>query len=325
MPGLLPLMGDWLSSLRLHFLYAAFESGLLAALQAGAARETLINELQVQRPELLDALLDLGLALKEISLNNGVFRLKGKRSKVLATDKGDFLAAMVQADITYYNSAYRHLSDRMRGASLSDELHEIGETVARFSKIGEPILESFIKSMVPTTGAFRILDVGCGSGFVLKSAWQANHSVTGMGIDTDEKVADQARGNLEKWGLTNQFSILSGDIRAHNLVRQGNFDLVTAFNVIYYVPMVERRQFFELLHSLLVKCGRLGLVNNFQSRGIDVAAANLNIVNCSLKQLTALPGLEDIKTQLSGCNFDHIKTTRFMPKSEFYGITASAS
>jgi 4-hydroxy-2,2'-bipyrrole-5-carbaldehyde O-methyltransferase len=325
MPGLLPVMRDWQSSLRLHFLYAAFESGLIEALQTGADRDALVNMLQVQRPELLDALLDMGLALKELSLTNGVFGLKGKRSKVLATPKGDFLAAMIQADVTYYNSAYRHLAARMRGASLGDDLDEIGETVARFSKFGEPILKNFIKSMVPASGSFRVLDVGCGSGFVLKTAWQANHTVTGLGIDADERVVNQARGNLEKWGLTNQFSILSGDIRSHDLVQQGGFDLITAFNVIYYVPFDERPEFFALLRSLLARGGRLGLVNTFQSRGIDPAAANLNIVNCSLKQLTTLPALEDIETQLAGCHFDRIKATRFMPRSEFYGISAIAS
>ena len=174
MPGLLPIMRDWMSFLRLHFLFAALESGLLKALQDGAARQTLIEALQVQRPELLDALLDLGLSLGELSRSNSVFRLKGKRSKILATPGGDALAAVIQGNITYYNDAYRRLADRMRGAPLGDDLREIGETVARFSKIGEPVLKSFIQSMVPGSGPFRMLDVGCGSGFVLKTAAEVN-------------------------------------------------------------------------------------------------------------------------------------------------------
>lgn len=66
------------------------------------------------------------------------------------------------------------------------------------------------------------------------------------------------------------------------------------------------------------------LVNNFQSKGRGPMAANLNIVNCSLKALTALPNLEDVKTQLAGCGFNRVQVTRFMPRSEFYGITAYA-
>ena len=323
-PGLRPIMRDWLPFLRIHFLYTALESGLLQALQIGSTREELIKKIGVQRPELIDALLDMGLSLKELALRNGIFSLKGKRSKVLASHNGDALAAMVQANVTYYNAAYRHFADRMHGAPLGNDLSAIGETVARFSKLGEPILNSFIKSLVPSSGPFRILDVGCGSGFVFKSAWQANAEASGTGIDTDDKVVTQAWDNLEKWGLQNRFSILAGDIRSHTNELQGGFDLITAFNLIYYFPLDERAEFFSLLHSLLSANGCLALVNNFQSKGRDVGAANLNIVNCSLNNLTALPNLEAIKSQLTDCGFTRIEVTRFMPRNEFYGITAYA-
>ena len=80
-PGLCPVMRDLSPFLRMHYLYAALETGLLQALQTDATRETLMTRLGVQRPELLDALLDMGLALKELSLKNAVFSLKGKRSR----------------------------------------------------------------------------------------------------------------------------------------------------------------------------------------------------------------------------------------------------
>ena len=147
----------------------------------------------------------------------------------------------------------------------------------------------------------------------------------GIGIDADDKVAGQAGKNLERWGLTDRFTILAGDIRSDVSGRQGGFDLITAFNLIYYLPPNERAEFFTLLRSLLSEGGRLALANNFQSRGMDAVAANLNIVNCSLNKLNELPDLEVIKNQLALCRFDRIKVTRFMPRSEFYGITAWAA
>ena len=297
---------------------------MLEALQNGATRQDLIRTLHVQRPELLDALLDLGLALKELSQSNSVFHLKGKRSKIMATPQGDALAASIQGSATYYNDAYRRLADRMRGAPLGDDLMEIGETVARFSKIVEPVLKRFVQSMVPDSGSFRILDVGCGSGLVLETAGKVNAGISGIGIDVDEKVAKQARQNLEQWGATDRFTILAGDIRSDIPAGQDAFDLITAFNLIYYIPLAERSEFFDRLRSLLSKGGRLALANSFQSKGTDVGAANLNIVNCSLNNLTDLPNLEDIKSQLSLCHFDRIEVTRFMPGSQFYGITAQA-
>lgn len=324
MPGLWLIMRDWMPLLRMHFLYAAVEAGLLVALQKGATRKALIDNLNVKRPELLDALLDMGLALKELSQRGSTYGLRGKRSKVLATGHSDALAAIIQANLTYYNEAYRNLASRMRGAPLGDDLNDIGETVARFSKIAEPFLSSYIKSLIPASDPVNILDVGCGSGFVLKAAWQANAKATGMGIDMDARVADQATHNLNRWGMADHFKILSGDIRTLSDTLQGGFHLITVFNLIYYIPSEERPVFFNLLRSLLHPKGCLALVNNFQSQGKDAAAANLNIVNCSLNRLTALPNLQTIKAQLTACGFNGIQITRFMPRSEFYGVTAYA-
>jgi len=324
MPGLWLVMRDWIPLLRMHFLYTATESGLLMALRTGATRDTLIDKLDVKRPELLDAILDMGLALKELSLRGAVFSLRGRRSKVLATMDSDALAAVIQANVTYYNEAYRNFASRMRGAPLGDNLDEIGETVARFSKIAEPFLGSFIKSLIPQSGPVEMMDVGCGSGFVLKSAWKANPKAGGIGIEIDEKVAAQAKENLKNWGLADRFSILIGDIRSQADAHHGGLDLITAFNLVYYVPVVERPTFFSDLRSLLRPKGCLALANNFQSQGIDAAAANLNIVNCSLNGITALPDLKTIKKQLAACGFSRIQTTRFMPRSEFHGVTAYA-
>lgn len=87
----------------------------------------------------------------------------------------------------------------MQGAPPSDDLDVIGETVARFSKITEPFLSIFVKSLIPQSGSVRIMAVGCGSGFALNSAWQANSKVSGIGIEIDEKVAAQAKENLNHY------------------------------------------------------------------------------------------------------------------------------
>lgn len=231
---------------------------------------------------------------------------------------------MIQANVTYYSDAYRNLADRLQGAPLGEDLPDIGEIVARFSKIGEPVLIGFIKSLVPGSGPFRVLDVGCGSGFVLKTVGNLNPETNGTGIDTDHKVAAQALENLNRWGLQDRFGILAGDICSHASSLPGDFDLISAFNLLYYFPVEERIGFFKLLHSLLSSKGCVALVNNFQSKGKDVGGANLNIVNCSLENLTALPKLKETQSQLADCGFNRIQVSRFMPGSEFYGIIAYA-
>ncbi len=323
-PGLLPFMRDWTPFLRMNFLHAAASSGVLAALQSGATRETLIDRLDVQRPELLDALLDMGTALKELRCENGTYTICGKRSRTMTTPVGDTLAALVEANVTYYNDAYRRLGDRMRGAPLGEDLEAIGDVVARFSKIGEPILAAFVRSLVNRSRPVRVLDVGCGSGYVLKITWQSNENATGIGIDVDASVVRQAQANLKHWELPDRFQILEGDISSVDESVHGRFDVITAFNLLYYMAPNRQTDFLHRMRRLLSPDGRLAIANNFKSKGRDLGAANLNIVNVSLAQLNPLPSLDTVCNLLKNCGFERIDVTRFMPRSEFYGIVAVA-
>ena len=322
-PGLFPIIKDWQSFLRMHFIYAAIESGLLEALGTPSSREELIQKLNVKRPEILDALLDVGLSVKELAYKNGSYSIKGKRSKAVIGNKGDVLAAMIQANITYYSSAYRSATDRMHGAPLGNDLEKIGGLVARFSKIGEPFIKNFIEGIIIGKDSMRILDVGCGSGIFLQSIFNVNHAAIGIGIDIDEVVVEQARQNIEKWGLNDKFRIIAGDIRVSPDSLEGPFDLITLFNILYYFPSEERLELLRRLRSILAPHGTIAIAMNLRSRGKDLGAANLNMVNASLKGLTPLPDLDEITMQLKNSGFDNIKPQRLIPTSTFYGIAAS--
>jgi hypothetical protein len=143
----------------MHFIFAAYESGLLEALREPCSREALIEKLQVKRTEILDALLEVGLATKELTIRNDQFRLKGRRSKAIVSGDGDMLAAMIQANATYYSDAYRNAADRMHGSDLGDDLDKIGVLVARASKIVEPIVKVFISTILENKSPMRVLGV----------------------------------------------------------------------------------------------------------------------------------------------------------------------
>ncbi len=51
--------------------------------------------------------------------------------------------------------------------------------------------------------------------------------------------------------------------------------------------------------------------------------ANLNLVNSSLKGVTPLPDLDQVRSLLKQCGFGNLVVHRFMPGSTFYGIVAS--
>jgi 2-polyprenyl-3-methyl-5-hydroxy-6-metoxy-1,4-benzoquinol methylase len=319
-PGLYPIMKDWQAFIRMHFIYAAYESGLLQALATPRTRDELIRELDVKRPELLDALLDVGLAAKELAINNGFFHTRGKRSKTVMGSNGDMLAAMIQANVTYYGDAYRNAADRIRGGELGDDLARIGDLVARFSKISEPIIKDFISGIVRGRNPLRIFDIGCGSGVLLKSAFDANSLATGVGLDIDEAVVQQARRNILAWDLSDRFEILCGDIRHVSKEIAGPFDVITLYNLLYYFEKTERLGLLQTLRGMLVPQGVLAVAMGFRSNGRDIGMANLNLVNSSLKGVTSLPELREVMSLLKQCGFGNIEVHRFMPRSTFYGI-----
>jgi 2-polyprenyl-3-methyl-5-hydroxy-6-metoxy-1,4-benzoquinol methylase len=320
-PGLYLLMKDWQASIRINFIFAAYESGLLKALSQPCDRKALIKKLQIKRPELFDSLLEVGLAAKELAVKNGKFYIKGKRSKAVTDDNGDMLAAIIQASVTYYSDAYQNMTSRMHGEELGDNLNEIGEIVARFSKMTEPIIKDFLSSLVRGRNPMTVLDVGCGSGFLLRSVYEINSNANGIGLDIDKAVVEQAKNNINAWGLADQFKIHNGNISSFS-EKAGPFDLISLINILYYFNEEDRYVFMNNLCRKLSPDGILIVVMNFHSKGKDIGAANLNVVNNSLKGLYPLPHVDEIKSLLEQCGLSKIKVHQFMPGSSFLGLVA---
>lgn len=324
-PGLYPLMNDWLASVRMHFIFAAHESGLLNALNHQPCdRKTLIEKLQIKRPELFDALLDVGLASKELAVKNGRFSIKGKRSKAIAGSNGDMLAAIIQASVTYYSDAYKKAAARMHGEELGDDLDEIGALVARFSKLTEPIIKDFLASLVRGKKPMTVLDVGCGSGILLRSVYEMNRHANGIGLDMDKAVVEQAKKNINAWGLADQFEILHGNIFEFS-EEKGPFDLISLINILYYFKEEDRYDLINTLCKKLSPNGMLIVAMNFHSKGKDIGAANLNVVNNSLKGLTPLPDIDEMKSLFQQCGLSQIEIHQFLPGSSFLGLVACKS
>ncbi|KPA16314.1 McpI, partial [Candidatus Magnetomorum sp. HK-1] len=104
--------------------------------------------------------------------------------------------------------------------------------------------------------------------------------------------------------------------------KNGPFDLISLINILYYFNNEDRYKLLNNLYNMLSPNGILIVVMNFHSKGKDIGAANLNVVNSSLKGLTPLPDLDEIKLLLEKCGLSDIKIHQFMPGSKFFGIVA---
>jgi cyclopropane fatty-acyl-phospholipid synthase-like methyltransferase len=116
---------------------------------------------------------------------------------------------------------------------------------------------------------------------------------------------------------------VDGDIRSPSVDLKGPFDLIMLFNVIYYFPPEERPTLLKRLHSMLSPDGAIVTAMHFSSHGKDMGAANLNLVNSSVKGLTPLPDLDETIILFREAGLSKTVLRRLLPATSFHGIVAS--
>jgi SAM-dependent methyltransferase len=230
---------------------------------------------------------------------------------------------MVQANATYYNAAYRHFADRLRGGPLGEEPRSFGPLVARLSRITEPYVAHYLKSMLKGRGPMRVLDVGCGDGAHLRGLLEASPESAGIGLEMDAEVVRRAEENLAAWGLQERARVVHGEAGRLPTEVGGDFDLVLALSMIYYVEVPERAALLGALRSRLAEGGALVLATSCRGEGVDLFSANLNVATSSMVGLTPLPTVEEMEAQLREAGFTRLRRTRLVPGATYFGITAS--
>ena len=315
------LIRDSRASTRLMFLHAARESGLTQALSSPATLDELAARMGAERPELLEALLAVGVSVGELRLAGRRYALRGRSIRALADPANDALAAMLDETMRYHASAYLQFGPRLRGAEMGRYLDEFDTVIARSSRVLEPFLAGFVRNIVPPHGPVRILEMGCGSGVYLRYAAERNRDATGIGVDLSGEVAGDTRARMAAWGLGSRFEIRAGDVRSLSTDAVGTFDLVTSYNNIYYIPPDDRVALLRHLRAMLRPGGRLALVSMFQ--GSSIAACNFDLALQSTVGCSPLPRLDELERQMSEAGFGAVRGTHLVPTEPFYGVVAS--
>jgi len=191
-----------------------------------------------------------------------------------------------------------------------------GVLVARSSRLVRPFVHEAVDEVVPRRGAFRLLEVGAGSGAYIRRAAERNPELTALGLELQPEVADFANANLREWGIADRAQVEKGDVGERE--PEAVFDLVTFHNNIYYFPVEERVALLRHALAFLKPGGKLLLTTACSGGGPMVVA--LDIWSAGTERCGRMPAAKELVTQVRAAGFVGARARRLVPGQSFYAF-----
>jgi SAM-dependent methyltransferase len=310
---------------RACFLSAAGRSGLLRALARGSASlDQIAGELGVALTdrEALAEWLEVGVRVRVLGRSDDrSYGLRGPLARALAGEANDDMLALLTETVDLHRTLLLETPLRLRqgrGFTLADQ---VGDLIARSSRVLEPAVREAIEEVIPRKGALRLLEIGCGSGIYLRYAAQRNPHLTAVGLELQRDVAALASRNLRMWGLSARATIEVGDIIERAPER--SFDVATLHNNIYYFPTDGRTKLLAHVRSFLRPGGRLLLTTG--CRGGSAGMTVLSLWGAVTRGCGPLPEPEELATQLRQAGFRSVTSRNLLaPFERFYAFVGVA-
>lgn len=319
----LGIMGRWLPGyLRVDFISAGLQSGILEYLSQGSATSRQVSEHFGYDPAMIEGLeswLDVGVQLRELRLVNGRYSLRGRRVKTLLKPGNDPIAAFFEEFTHLNHQLVMETPERLKRGEWFTLADADAETVARTSRAGEPWLASAIAGVVPGEGEFQLVEVGCGSGVHIRTAAQINPKLRALGIELQEPAAAQARTNMAAWGLGDRVTIEVRDV----LEREGDgtADLVTLHQNIYYFPVAEQPAVLRHLGTYLAPGGKLLITTVVRDSGAGSAA--LDLWGGMTEGASRLPTPKELEDRLIAAGYSDVSVKKLGPDGMYYAAVGT--
>ena len=103
-------------------------------------------------------------------------------------------------------------------------------------------------------------------GVYLRYAAMRNPSLTALGLELQQTVAEIARTNLRNWGFQDRVRVEDGDFRTKAIGEK--FNIATLYNNIYYFPVEERVALLQRVRNFLRPGGYLLLTTCCQGGSV---------------------------------------------------------
>lgn len=308
---------------RIFWLAGASSSGILRSLARGPVPFARLAAEHAPDPAMqpaLDAWLHLGAELGEVAGTERGWSLRGSLARALADPGNDAVAAMIEEIATLHPPLLVETPLRTRRNRPFTLADQNGPLVARASRVVEPFVGEAVDDFVPTRGAPRLLEIGCGSGTYLRRAARRNGALTALGLELQPAVAEQARANLRAWGLAERVSVETGDVRAR--APEPRFDVATMHNCIYYFPVDERVSLLRHVRGFLRPEGTFLLTT--ACRGGGVQGDILDVWGAATAGCGRLPEPGEMTAQLGEAGFGPASARSLVPGARFFAFVARA-
>lgn len=293
---------------------------MIAALRKPATLDELKQTIGTDA-DLLDGLLDVGVAIGELRCRKGRYSLKGNRIRALAGADGEALRGFTAELADYRGDVYRDLPARLQTGERGPYLEEYDEVVVKASRLVEPYIARFVRRTVAERPVHTMLEIGCGTGIYVRHAAEACPGLSAVAIDLSERVVALATANLAAWGMSDRCAVLHADIRDANAAElAGPFDLITLHNNIYYFPPAEWHTLLADLRRRLAPTGRLVLTSMFAGKSLN--AAEFDLVLRSTAGCWPLPERAELVDALTDAGFRAVTFHRLLATDPLFGVVA---
>lgn len=303
---------------RLEFLGVMARSGVADALDQPRTSADIQQRSGVTDGELLDALLALGVALRELSVRGGRYRIRGRRLRAVAGNSTD-LRGVVEELVAYDNPIYSALDAHLRGLEPQPYDANLGDVIAAASRIAEPVLGPTLRAVATKVQPSSVLDIGCGSGIYLHHVLEAVPTATGLGIDVNQPAVDTAIAQLSDLHKASRAEVRLGDIEV--LADQiDKHDLVVLLNNIYYWPPEQRADILRTVGGVVAPGGTI-VVATATPEG-QPFNRHLDLMLRVTASSHRLPTQEELHRDLRAAQFDNVAIIEPIPKSGLIVATA---
>ena len=304
--------------IRLEFLGVMARTGVAEALRRPRTLDELLGETALTDADLLEALLALGISLREVRLRRGRYRASGRRLLAIAGSSPD-LRGVSEELVVYANRAYAAMDSHLRGAPAVAYDADCGAAVAAGSLIAEPILGPVVRAVSRREEPRRVLDVGCGSGAYLRHMLAAAPTARGLGIDRDAGAVRVASDLLEPLRASGRCELQQGDIE--QLAGEiGDFDLVTLLNNIYYWPPERRSEILRTTRTVIADGGALMVAS--ATPGGQAFNRHLDLMVRVTTSIHRLPTRQEVCADLADAGYVDIEAVEPVPKAGLLVVIA---